>query len=321
MRLFRLPNVFTAMADIAMGFLFVHPQLEPLSTFLFLLVASSCLYTAGMVLNDVYDVEQDRRERPERPLPSGQIDVRWARKLGYGLLAIGVIAACVAGVREWRLNTLGAFDPWRAGAVGMLLATCVVLYDAGLKRTFVGPVVMGSCRFFNVLLGMSTAWLTNADGTNADETWFLSYATSQLLVAGGIGVYIVGVTWFARTEATKSHRGPLLLAILVMGFGLFLLAMFPEYDREAIHLQLVGRAKDFMWPVIVMLLALPIVRRALRAVMNPTPQRVQEAVKLCIFSLILLDAAVCMVLRGYVALGIVALLVFGWILGRWVYST
>ena len=162
MRLSRLPNVFTAMADIAMGFLFVHPQLEPLSTFLFLLVASSCLYTAGMVLNDVYDVEQDRRERPERPLPSGQIDVRWARKLGYGLLAIGVIAACVAGVRDWRLNTPGAFDPWRAGAVGLLLATCVVLYDAGLKRTFVGPVVMGSCRFFNVLLGMSTAWLTNA---------------------------------------------------------------------------------------------------------------------------------------------------------------
>jgi len=79
LRLFRLPNVFTAMADVAMGFLFVRQSLEPISMFACLLVASSLLYTAGMVLNDVFDYEVDRQERPQRPLPSGQIGLRWAR--------------------------------------------------------------------------------------------------------------------------------------------------------------------------------------------------------------------------------------------------
>ena len=30
-------------------------------------------YTAGMILNDVLDDDVDRRERPERPLPSGAV--------------------------------------------------------------------------------------------------------------------------------------------------------------------------------------------------------------------------------------------------------
>ena len=37
LQLFRLPNVFTAMADIFLGFLLVHETLEPWWTFLLLL--------------------------------------------------------------------------------------------------------------------------------------------------------------------------------------------------------------------------------------------------------------------------------------------
>ena len=45
-------------------------------------------YTAGMVLNDVADAEIDRRERPERPIPSGAISPA---------AAIGVFVALVCG--------------------------------------------------------------------------------------------------------------------------------------------------------------------------------------------------------------------------------
>jgi len=53
MQLMRLPNVFTAVADILMGFLFTHLTLEPVGQFVLLLAASSSLYVAGIVLNDV----------------------------------------------------------------------------------------------------------------------------------------------------------------------------------------------------------------------------------------------------------------------------
>ncbi len=64
LELVRVPNVFTAMADILLGFLFTHRGLEPFGPFVLLLAASSMLYLSGMVLNDYFDREQDARERP-----------------------------------------------------------------------------------------------------------------------------------------------------------------------------------------------------------------------------------------------------------------
>ena len=78
-QLMRLPNVFTALADVVMGYLFTHNPDEGAGTLVGaipLLVATALMYSAGMVLNDVFDVEVDRVERPERPLPSGRVPVR-----------------------------------------------------------------------------------------------------------------------------------------------------------------------------------------------------------------------------------------------------
>ena len=66
LELLRLPNVFTAIADVVMGFLLVAwtvsgPDWPPL---VWAVAASTALYLAGMVLNDLFDLEVDRRERP-----------------------------------------------------------------------------------------------------------------------------------------------------------------------------------------------------------------------------------------------------------------
>ena len=310
-RLLRIPNIFTAFADIAMGYFFVEPSLEPLYAFLALVAASGCIYSAGMVLNDVFDVEVDRRERPRRPLPSEQIDVRWARRLGFGLLGMGVAAAWLAGLVF--ANEAAAL-PWRSGAIATILAVCVLLYDAVLKKTPLGPLAMGSCRFFNVLMGMGLA-------TRLPEspTAFLSYDAAQLLVAAGIATYIVGVTWFARSEATESRRPHLILAVIVMALGFVLLFYFPQYGEHKLRLR---KNADFMWPVMLLFLAASIFRRMLSAVTSPKPELVQAAIKHAILSLIVLDAAVTLVVRGqYEALGVVALVAPMFFLGRWVYST
>jgi 4-hydroxybenzoate polyprenyltransferase len=314
LRLFRLPNVFTAMADVAMGFLFVRQSLEPVAMFVCLLAASSLFYTAGMVLNDVFDYDVDKRERPERPLPSGQISLRWASWLGFKMLLVGVGLAWLAGYIH-----AGDAQPvvaWRSGAVAVLLVTCVLLYDGGLKRTVVGPLAMGACRFFNVLLGMSlAAWVAN------DHIWTLYFDVSELLVAGGIGVYIVGVTWFARTEAKISSRWHLGLATGVMIVGITMLAMFNQFGLNESRITRDANT-EIIWPTLLLVLVFTIARRCLKAVRNPTPQRVQDAVKQCIFSLIILDASVVLALGlPQYAIGVVALLVPTIVLGNYVYST
>lgn len=314
LRLFRLPNVFTAAADVAMGFLFVRPSLEPLPTFIFLVLASCLMYTAGMVLNDVYDLEVDRRERPFRPLPAGQISHRWAKWLGYEMLVVGVALGWCAGY----LYPNASDVPWRSGVIATLLAALVVLYDAVLKKTPLGPVAMGGCRLFNVLLGMSVALIGNETGVR-----FLTFDVAEWTVAGGIGVYIVGVTWFARSEARESRRGQLVAAIVVITSGLVLLGLSQNWGLGVERLQ-VRRGMEFVWPLLLLLLSVTILRRCLTAVVNPQPQRVQAAVKNCILSLIVLDASVCLVAKPdqpYYAVGVIALLIPTLVLGKWVYST
>jgi len=300
LQLVRLPNLFTAMADVVMGFLFTHAAIggEEAWVFGLLLGASTLVYAAGVVLNDVFDFAVDARQRPERPLPSGRVSLDAARRLGWTLLLMGTASAWLGGFLAGDL---------RPGLVGTGLAACVVLYDAVLKPTPLGPPAMGACRLLNVLLGMSAA-----AGPWRDEHW---------LVAAAVGTYIAGVTWFARTEAGRSRRRHLVPATAVILAGIGLLSLLPGgCDQDRIVPLL--REEPGRWTLLMAVLAAMTGFRCLRAVVEPVPYRVQMAVKQCILSLVILDAAACFVVRGIPgAVMVLALLVPTVVLGWWIEST
>ena len=292
LRLLRIPNVFTAIADILMGVIVVQGRLEPLPLVLCLVASSGLLYLAGMVLNDVFDVEQDTRERAFRPIPAGQVSLGTARSLGWSLLAAGTLAGISA--------SLLAGQPWPA-LIAVILAVCVWGYDRVFKRTPLGPLAMGACRGLNVLLGMSIA----------PE---LIRAAPQGVIAGGMFVYIAGVTWLGRTEALRSRRWQLLAASLVVLAGVTLLASYPWWTESLS----IPKRWNLFWGVMIASIGW----RCAWAVVDPAPGSVQAAVKHCILSIIVLDAAVAYGASGpSQAIGIVLLLVPTLLLGRWVYST
>lgn len=298
LELVRAPNLFTAMADVVAGFLFTHSTVGPQEgwTLGFLLAASTSLYAAGVVLNDVYDLEIDRRERPERPLPSGQIAVGTARRLGWGSLLVGMVLAAGASLASHRV--------WPA-VVGCLLAAGIVLYDGYLKRTPLGPVAMGACRAMNLLLGMSAA----APGWQ-DEHW---------LIAAAMGVYVTGITLLARGETQGGRRGPLALATGIILAGFALLFVLPKMTDELVLTLLVEPQR---WYILLAVLGAYAGLRCLRAVFEPDPDVIQAAVKHCLVTLVFLDAAICYVkwdLLGAVI--VLALLAPIMILGRWIRST
>jgi 4-hydroxybenzoate polyprenyltransferase len=311
LRLMRLPNVFTALADVAMGFAFTRDWQTPFESSDGLLLAclaaaSALLYTAGMVLNDVFDVEIDRKERPSRPLPSGRIPLATARALGFAMLAVGVILGWIAGF-AYSPNFAGAI-PYRAGLVATLLAVLIVLYNTFFKHTPLGPLAMGGCRFLNVLLGMSVA----ATG----DFQPLGYDTAELLAAGGIGAYVAGITWFARGEADESSRLTLAWGVFVMIGGIALLGASLKLYTGPIRFPLLQ-----VWLLLAILL-FPTLRRAGKALVDPAPGPVQATVKHSILSLIVFDAAVCIAVAPTpYALAVLALMAPALLLGRWVYST
>src|SRR5271154_2575485 len=100
-QLVRLPNLPTPLADIALAALAVgslgYQWPDHWPAFVLLLFASACLYMAGMVWNDFFDVAQDARERPDRPIPSGRVSRRAAGLLGALLLACGILLSLLAG--------------------------------------------------------------------------------------------------------------------------------------------------------------------------------------------------------------------------------
>jgi 4-hydroxybenzoate polyprenyltransferase len=259
-----------------------------------------------MVLNDVFDLEQDRQERPERPIPSGRVSERFAKRLGWGLLAASLAAAWAVCALEQTLTP---------GIVAVLLAVSIVSYDGPLKRTPLAPLGMGLCRFLNVLLGLSTA-----------STGILAWHPMHWVVAAGVGVYVVGLTLFARTEAQeRSGTLQLLAGMLIMVGGAALLGYFPRLadDRLPLEARPLLFVNDLLWPALWVLFAFFIVRRCLPAAVNGSPVMVQFAVKQSIFAMVIFDAAVATAVRGPVpyALLIVGLLIPMQLLGRWVYST
>ena len=175
----RLPNLFTVPGDPLAGALLAGAAGggDALRTAL-CAAASLGMYAAGLLFNDVADLEEDRRDRPARPLPSGRITPRAAMRAAAGAMAFGLALYFTAGVR--------------AGAAGMALACNILAYDFLLKRSVFGPVVMALCRGMSVLAG---ALAIAAPVPPA--SW---------LAAGAITLFVSGVSSYARGETRSPGR-------------------------------------------------------------------------------------------------------------------
>jgi 4-hydroxybenzoate polyprenyltransferase len=310
-QLVRLPNVFTALADIGLGALASGALVERWPMVGLLLLSSACLYCGGMVWNDVFDREEDRKERPFRPLPSGRVSLRAAIVVGVGLLTSGLACAALAGwwgppLRDvsWEIAPVLAWDCFlRPGCTAGILTALILAYDGGLKRTpYGGPLTMAACRYLNIFLGWTVADVS------------ISSVDERLKAALVIGTYILGVTCFARTEARTSNRMFLLGSAVIVFAGL-LLALPMSWTRGDVSM----RAALFLSLLAGygLLLMIPIGR----AIAMPSPQRVQAAVKIAVLGLIVLDAVLATALVGPAGLGLLVLLPPALFLGRWVYST
>ncbi|MBX7103446.1 MAG: UbiA family prenyltransferase [Gemmataceae bacterium] len=274
-RLVRLPNVFTATADVSVGLL--AGQIGGPTAFA-ILGASACLYASGIVWNDYFDRKIDAVERPGRPIPSGAVSAQLARMLAIVLMISGLALA-------WFVSPATG---WHSVALAML----ILGYNAGLKSTTLGPMAMGGCRAVNVLLGFATT----------SVNWSLEIASATI-----VGIYIVGITVFARDEAGLSRRSRLTFGAAVVLTSILAAAVVPTHGSA--HLYLLAALFAFLSS------------RAVFAWQNPHSGPVQRFVKAGILGLIVLDSALAVALAGPIGLAVLVWLLPAFALGRWVYST
>jgi 4-hydroxybenzoate polyprenyltransferase len=296
LQLIRLPNVFTAAADSLAGWLLVRGSFAEPRRWLPLVLASMAIYAAGIALNDWFDYEIDLEERPRRPLPSGQVSRRFAGILGVTLLVAGPLLAALSGSPS-------------SVAVAILLSACVLAYDAGLKRTVLGPEAMGACRGLNLLLGTS-----QAAALGGPAAW---------LVAGSLAVFVIGITWISRSETTSGRTTGIAagLALETLGIlGLVAAALQGRRFPGPEHTQ--PPASALFGLILLLWVALVVTVATARALRDPVPARVQNAVKTGVLSLVWLNVGVVLAVRGpSAALPVAILWLPAFLLGRWLYST
>lgn len=208
-RLLRVPNLLTVPGDSLAGYVLAagisaRPDVRVLAA----MGASVFLYAAGLLMNDLADCEVDRRERPDRPIPSGRISVGTVRAVLLVCLAIGLTLSSIAG--RWALG------------VALLLVGCVAGYNL-LHRTGPLPVIwMAACRGLNVLLGAAAAEALTA------LAW-----SGALIVA----LFVAALTALARNEMRDARPGwrvAMPAAVVLLGFGwmLRLSEMMPDMEMR-----------------------------------------------------------------------------------------
>jgi len=205
LQLIRLPNLLTVPGDPIAGFLLATAAglsgracCSPWGPAGVAAGVSVLLYMCGLVANDLADLAEDRSERPRRPLPSGRIGVRAARIVCAMLGAAGLCLAMING--------------WASFTVAAVLLAAIVLYNHAVKRIRVaGPLAMGSCRAFSLLVGAAAAG------------WRGELLVLVLVPAVVLWLYVAAVTAIAvgETQATPMGLRRWLPAIvLAAGFGI-----------------------------------------------------------------------------------------------------
>ena len=179
----RVPSVFSAMSNVYAGYL-IAGGLFPSKGMILGMAASALFIMAGMALNDVADVEEDKKTRGNRPIPSGRISMATAKAIVYGLFSGGVILILLAQPR-----TL---------IMAMLLIFSICMYNLVAKKNKSGPFFMALCRVLNLMLGVSIGMGTTGLGG------FFSMEIIRCLML--LGAYIILIIYIAKDEDVGNTR-------------------------------------------------------------------------------------------------------------------
>ena len=91
---------------------------------------------SGMIINDIYDIEIDKINRPDRPIPSGAVSLKQAKLLFILTFGIGVMISIIHYL-IFDLSGLNVILAVFFGLIGWLYAAW------GKKQGFIGNIIVG----------------------------------------------------------------------------------------------------------------------------------------------------------------------------------
>jgi 4-hydroxybenzoate polyprenyltransferase len=142
--LVRVPNCLMIGLAVLVGETIALGNLPPLANAVFGFLTASLLLAGTMVLNDIQDIQIDRVNSPNRPLPSGKAGIREAYVLSVVLSSLAIIFSALLGaftlLTALAALALMAYYNTRGKKTG-LLGNAVVSFNVALPFFFGGLAV------------------------------------------------------------------------------------------------------------------------------------------------------------------------------------
>lgn len=91
--LVRVPNCLMIGFAVIVGEIIALGNLPSITAAVFGFLTASLLLASTMVLNDIQDIEIDKVNSPERPIPSGKVGIREAYVLSVILSGLAILAS------------------------------------------------------------------------------------------------------------------------------------------------------------------------------------------------------------------------------------
>jgi UbiA prenyltransferase family len=257
LQLIRLPNVFTTPSNILAGYFAAVTTIASAEAdgvhLIAIMVSSGLLYIAGIVLNDYFDIEIDKKERPSRPLPSGKISKGYA-------LTIAIVALLIANIIALVIGPISL-------AISLALTLLIIAYDYQLKYSVLGPFAMGGTRSLNVIFGASPVLLYIDNHSVA----IVGAAAASLFF------YVSSITILSKKEVGKERPNSTLVILIVFGV---ILAIVP-----------LGMLLQFEWTFLLNLsIFAGVTIVTFRQYIAKEMPSVQKAVRNMVISIIILDS-------------------------------
>ena len=214
------------------------------------------LYVSGVIFNDYFDIEIDRKERPFRPLPSGSISAQRAKKIAIGLMAFAVILAITVSLSSF--------------IISVFLSGVILAYDYGLKHgKFSGPLSMGGARFLNVIFGASPI-LNLSLQTNFLQLFF---------AAVSVLTFVTVIAGFSRKEMSGMREGRPIIILFAVIYMIILLITVTT---------LLGLF--MIWSLVILFPLAIIISIIFKQTLSGEPEAIRKGIKNMVISIIILDS-------------------------------
>ena len=140
LELVRIHNVIGSAISAFMGFVIASEwKLIPIKMILAMIIVAS-IAAAGYVINDVYDVEIDKINKPERPLPSGKVKIKTAKTISFILFLVGTSLSILLNICAF--------------IVAFLTAISLYYYAKNLKKDgVIGNIIVASTSSLSAFYG------------------------------------------------------------------------------------------------------------------------------------------------------------------------